>query len=84
MNYEDFSPEAKAGIEQFRTFIRTIPKERIFSYDENGPHYIVLEKCITRLCYSLVIDACILHGASMRDAENACSFAKTKDYWTNK
>ena len=71
MNYEDFSPEAKAGIEQFRKSLK-INK------------FINTKSPLTKVWITnsqAVCISCILNGACGVEGLRAQEFAQSKNYW---
>lgn len=71
MNYEDFSPEAKAGIEQFRRSL----KNELFQIKNRD---LLFQWIWDR---EMIHTACILNGADFREASKAQEFAQSKNYW---
>lgn len=74
MNYEDFSPEAKAGIEQFRKFVYAKEHE-MFKIDNK-----ILKFSWIKATH-MVNAVCVLNGASWYEAIYAQEFAESKNYW---
>lgn len=71
MNYEDFSPEAKAGIEQYK---RCLEYEIFHVKNKNlWIHWVDQSK--------MIASSCILNGADFIEAAKAQEFAKSKNYW---
>jgi len=74
MNYEEFSPEAKAGIEQFR---KSVTKNKLAGI-ANIPSDIVI-RWINNT--QMVCIACILNGTEANEGLLAQKFAESKNYW---
>jgi len=90
MNYEDFSPEAKAGIEQWRKFAKTLPKEQIWRHERGSGTFAIrpdkyskssYDEGYVKLPHTFVSDLCIVHGATFDEAYKAACFARDKNFW---
>jgi hypothetical protein len=91
MNYEDFSPQCKLGIDQFKLWIskQKIPDiwddhaglGNIF-YDKTTPF---VENNSTNVNYVLIKDlfvsTLVLNGVSLKEANEALKFADEKCFW---
>jgi hypothetical protein len=76
MNYEDFSPEAKAGIEQFRKLIINLSKDKI--KNDNGLLWISDNG---RSLHTSIYDFVILYRVSRKESAKVADFAQAKNFW---
>lgn len=91
MEYENFSPEIRAGIDNFRKSLPKILEDvtpihnRYCDYSSGGPfeEFVFKNKEIkwTPSICLVFASFCLAAGASFIDAHNAVKFASSKNFW---
>lgn len=85
-SYEEFSPEAKQAIEQFRKFTSGLKSDQVESYDSGRPYWFIEDlhfnnhKSFEKIMYY----GCHMFGVSYDEAKDLAKFAESKNYWISK
>jgi len=87
-SYEEFSPEAKQAIEQFRKFISSLRKDQVkygsstgYDKDRQPVWFIEPNKHNWKSFRAIINLGCHMFGVSYSEAEDLTDFAKSKNYW---
>ncbi len=89
-SYEEFSPEAKQAIEQFRKFTSNLRKDQVECESftghikDNRPIWFVEPTKNWKSFRAIVHLGCHMFGVNYSEAEDLTNFAKSKNYWISK